>query len=77
MYDSEYSLMIDILSNSKEDQIIDIIRESHSGESPVTFGDIKVDEEGRWSPTETQMVKEEDYCIQNCLDYIIEIRRAS
>jgi len=77
MYDSEYSMMMDILSNSKEDQIVDIIREAHNGESPVTFGDIKVDEEGRWFPTETQMVKEEDYCIQNCLDYIIEIRRAS
>ena len=43
MYDSEYSMMMDILSNSKEDQIVDIIREAHNGESPVTFGDIKVD----------------------------------
>jgi len=56
-------MMIDILSNSREDQITDVIREAHSGNSPVTFGDIKVDEDGRWHPTETQMVKEEDYCI--------------
>lgn len=62
-YDREYDQMVAILSRDKEDEVIDVMRRANGGESPVTFGDVYYDEEGRMRPTETEMVKEEDYCI--------------
>jgi hypothetical protein len=70
--------MINVLSRNGEDRITDVMRKaSVSGiESPITFGDVFYDENGQMHPTEVQMVKEEDYCIQNSLDYIFDIKRS-
>ena len=46
-----------------------------NGRSPITYGDVKIDEEGNEVPMEIEMVKEEDHCSKLCLDYIFEIRR--
>jgi hypothetical protein len=56
--------MMSILSKDKEDQVIDIMREGYKGKSPITFGDVTVNEIGEFVPLETQLVKKEDYCIQ-------------
>jgi exonuclease III len=52
----EYNVMMDILSNNDEDKVVDVLREAHMGQSPVTFGDVRVDEHGQIHPLETQMV---------------------
>ena len=61
-YDKEYDLMMGLLSKDREDELIDVMRESNSGKSPVTFGDIGIGENGNEYPLETELVKHEDYC---------------
>ncbi|TNV84966.1 hypothetical protein FGO68_gene15440 [Halteria grandinella] len=75
-YDMEYDQMVSILSRDQEDKVIDVMRKANGGESPITFGDVIIDKEGKLRPTETQMVKEEDYCIMNSLDYIFQLQRS-
>ena len=41
MYDNEYDQMVSILSRDKEDQVLDVVRIANTGESPITFGDVK------------------------------------
>lgn len=69
--------MMRILSRDEEDTVIDVMRAGNKGESPVTFGDTYIDKDGKLRPVDTEMVKEEDYCIMNSLDYIFEIKRAA
>lgn len=67
--------MVNLLSKNKEDVLIDVMRELNGGKSPVTFGDVGIDENGKEYPLETELVKHEDYCTQQSLDYIFEIKR--
>lgn len=64
IYDKEYNNMIDIFSNKQEDQIIDVMRISNNGHSPVTFGDCFIDDHGVEHPMDQELVKVEDYCTQ-------------
>lgn len=68
--------MMNILSRNKEDHVIDVMREWNGGKSPVTFGDLGIDEDGNEYPLDKELVKHEDYCTQQSLDYIFDIRRA-
>jgi len=54
--------MVNLLSKNKEDVLIDVMRELNGGKSPVTFGDVGIDENGKEYPLETELVKHEDYC---------------
>ena len=68
--------MVNILSKNDEDSLIDVMRIWNGGKSPVTFGDSGIDDEGNEYPLEKELVKHEDYCTQQSLDYIFEIKRA-
>lgn len=61
-YDSEDDRLVSILSRDGEDQVTDLMR-THYGESPITFGDVKIEEDGSMIPLDNQMVHSEDYCI--------------
>eukprot|EP00347_Sterkiella_histriomuscorum_P019255 403342346 len=74
-YEREYDLLISILTNNNEDVAVDVMRQANSGVSPVTFGDCYIDEKGKEHPLETQLVKVEDHCTQQSLDYIFQIKR--
>lgn len=52
---------MEILSKNEEDQVIDVLREGNKGKSPITFGDVGIDENGQEYPLETVMVKVEDH----------------
>jgi hypothetical protein len=41
----------------------------------VTFGDVRIDEQGKFHPLDTQMVQPEDYCSLQSLDYIFWVQR--
>lgn len=53
------------------------MRQWNKGESPITFGDYGIDENGHEYPLETEMVKKEDYCTKQSLDYIFQIKSSS
>ena len=52
------------------------MREFNNGISPVTFGDCYLDENGVQQPFDKELIKEHDYCTQQTLDYIFQIKRA-
>ena len=45
--------MMSIMSKDGEDEVVDVMRQSHKGESPITYGDAYLDENGRYQPLET------------------------
>lgn len=54
--------MMEILSHKEHDEVIDVLRVANGGKSPITFGDVGIDEKGDEYPLETIMVKPEDWC---------------
>lgn len=68
---TEYDFMIHVLSNYGENQIIDFLRKD--SESPITMGDIIIDEEGVKKPRETVLTAKDDLMTEMSLDYIFQI----
>lgn len=52
--------MIQILTNNFEYKIIDCAREANNGESPITYADIIVDDNGKAVPLETILTHSDD-----------------
>ena len=52
MYDAEYESMLGILNKDREDEVIDVMRSVGGGVSPITYGDIIIDENGQIHPME-------------------------
>lgn len=67
--------MMDILSDSGEDDIIDCAKIANNGESPITYADISTDAQGNIVPLETVLTDAEDLKTTQSLDYVLQIRR--
>jgi hypothetical protein len=61
-----------LYNNSKVISIKDTIKE-HYGHHPITFGDVKVADDGIVSPRETVLTGKDDLLAQASLDYILLI----
>lgn len=42
----EYELLMEVLSNGYQDTFEDTLRNSYNGTSPITYGDVYLDENG-------------------------------
>lgn len=73
--DKEYETMIKVLTNNFEDHIVDCAREAYHGESPITYADRIVDENGNELPAETTLTNSDDYLTCQSLDYIFYLKR--
>lgn len=62
--------MMDILSNKEHHKIIDCTKIAYNGQSPITYADIKVTEEGKIEPSEVALTNSDDYLTCQSLDYI-------
>jgi hypothetical protein len=69
-FENEYETMVATFEGEEKDSVRDVMREWNKGESPITFGDFGVDKKGIEYPLETAMVKKDDYCTKQSLDYI-------
>ncbi len=46
---------------------------NYYGESPPTYGESKIGENGEKIPVETILTHKEDFCCNYCLDYFLQI----
>lgn len=60
-FDKEYETVIDILSDSGKDIVIDILKNTCNGECPITFGETRCKEDGQEEAIETVMTSKEDW----------------
>lgn len=72
---AEYNLLIKILEWDDQLIVTDVVKESFGGESPATFGTSTTDENGDEEPEETYFTPTHDLCSNQCIDYILSIRR--
>ena len=53
----------------------DCLTDANQGRCQVTFGELRVDAEGKVVPVESVITGPDDVCTCQCLDYIFIIRR--
>lgn len=73
--ENEYGAMVEILSGHGVDEIVDCAKLSNNGESPITYGDVEIDELGNMRALETVLTDAEDTKTLQSLDYIFQFKR--
>ena len=77
---TEYKFMQYVLSDFDESILVDfhvlnenqIPDERNDCRHPITYGDVKIDENGKEMPRETQLTNKEDLAAKMCLDYVLQ-----